>query len=979
MRRWALVTLILGAVLVGSPAAAGQSSCPPPDIGLIEGKATVENRVVTLAYELVAPCPGDDPATVTAKAPWGKERSAPAESLEPGARLATSISFDVPAGQHGVQTFVLNVPAASNRHETGTITEQATDDNTVTYDEVDLGPAPDAPDLAVAPADDPDVFTGTRLEVTVAVTNAGKATAAASKVTFDAPWDSLEEDVGQLVAGAPEAVTATFDPIPDDRRGTLVDIDVAVAQVEGETNTENNTTRVPDVALPAKAPDLAVSRLRVTQRGNPAVVVVRALVRNEGTATAPAARAVVVPGWGARKRTSLPAVEPGRATTMRVELPVPQRDQGKRRSFGVHIPAVEGEGDASDNRARTVRQLLPAVGPVADGPPVTAIAVVVALLALLGWLGWRALLRRGPPAVHDESTPTAPVARAVRTGFQDADGRRMPDDAPLQRGQPYSFWIDVDPPVTGNGAVAADVFLTPLTPALAPLPGVQRPFVELGADVKPGRRSALVPLAWGRADAAPVLRCSLVVAGAIVWSRRIPVAIAGEPPPARPEVDFALGPQLDPDRLGRLPEHRLSVLLNSGGGATHSFTFIGAGRTDAPATFDAAEIQGHLDELRGALREAAWGTTGEWEPGMPYCYATPDARRLHIDLVRLAVNGWRAYDVIARRLEASAEWEPDLATVMRRPGLVQVAVRNSARLQFPAALMYDQPLDATIEDLGEYGMCQAFAGALAEGRPLADEPCFQGECPSAGDLETVCPSGFWGYRHAIGAPLSARDAETDLPDRIEFDEQAGVVVAVSTDGLDLREAHEDRLRRLCVGLACHRADSRAEALRLLAQQRAGLVYFYCHGGVDNKVPYIRVGAANERAITPDLLRAKRIKWTTPRPLVFVNGCRTTAVEPALALDFVGAWLQTSQAAGVVGTDVTVFEPLATRFAEACLSRFLDGTRLGDAVRLARLELLAAGDPLALAYVAYAMPALQPSGLVRPRSGAASAVAPVAGP
>ena len=117
----------------------------------------------------------------------------------------------------------------------------------------------------------------------------------------------------------------------------------------------------------------------------------------------------------------------------------------------------------------------------------------------------------------------------------------------------------------------------------------------------------------------------------------------------------------------------------------------------------------------------------------------------------------------------------------------------------------------------------------------------------------------------------------------------------------------------------------------------------------------------ERPITPDLLLAYRLRWSGPgRPLVFLNGCRTTAVEPRQALEFVGAWLRTAQAGGVVGTDITVFEPLATRFAVACLGRFLSGTPLGEAVRLARLELLAEHNPLALAYVAFALPSLHVS-------------------
>ena len=299
-----------------------------------------------------------------------------------------------------------------------------------------------------------------------------------------------------------------------------------------------------------------------------------------------------------------------------------------------------------------------------------------------------------------------------------------------------------------------------------------------------------------------------------------------------------------------------------------------------------------------------------------------------------------------------------LAGLMRTPGLVQIAVKESARLHFPAALLYDQPLDTGAP---AFRICPEFAAVSSPGAPLQETACFQGECPHAEDLLTVCPSGFWGYRHDIGTPLSARENE-DVPGEIALDDPAACCSpSRPTSELELREDHEAAIRQLAGPLACHRAATREDTLRGLADQTVRIVYFYCHGGLAGSVPYLQVGPAGESVITADLLRAKRVRWSAPgRPLVFINGCRTTAVEPRLALEFVGAWLRTAQAGGVVGTDITVFEPLATRFAVACLSRFMSGTPLGRAVRLARLELLAAHDPLALAYVAFALPSLRGS-------------------
>jgi hypothetical protein len=64
------------------------------------------------------------------------------------------------------------------------------------------------------------------------------------------------------------------------------------------------------------------------------------------------------------------------------------------------------------------------------------------------------------------------------------------------------------------------------------------------------------------------------------------------------------------------------------------------------------------------------------------------------------------------------------------------------------------------------------------------------------------------------------------------------------------------------------------------------------------------------------------------------------------------------AAGVIGTEITLFEPLAAPFAEECLRRFLGGTEIGEAVHGTRLALLAKGNPLGLAYVPFVVPGLR---------------------
>ncbi len=126
----------------------------------------------------------------------------------------------------------------------------------------------------------------------------------------------------------------------------------------------------------------------------------------------------------------------------------------------------------------------------------------------------------------------------------------------------------------------------------------------------------------------------------------------------------------------------------------------------------------------------------------------------------------------------------------------------------------------------------------------------------------------------------------DITSQIDWETAPRLAVGVSTDvALVRRVTHEQTLRGLRNGLEWRYAADREHVFTMLRDTKAHLVYFYCHGGMSGKVPYIQVGPPTERGITID-------------------------------------------------TEITVFEPLATEFAETCLGRFLDGMPIGEAVRAA---------------------------------------------
>jgi LysM repeat protein len=582
--------------------------------------------------------------------------------------------------------------------------------------------------------------------------------------------------------------------------------------------------------------------------------------------------------------------------------------------------------------------------------------------------------------------------RIVHTGFAyEAQVDTALDAAmPLACGQRYYFWVEIGKAVLGSIeevptslpedlpseaklAVALFAFPDQIQTTVGEDVGelqlradgsalvTRQPFssiVKLLSDENLLKRCLLFPVRTPAKAGIYHLRCNIYYEQILIQSRLITARVMRRPQPGdralNSVVDYTLSRKLDPAHLVRLEPHRLSLMLNSNSDGTHCFRFLGEENFKGDATFDGQELQDMLQQARGALRNASWGDFTPWQKGKIYLYGGPrDLNRLTADLKRFAIRGYRIYDAIINRLAGDPDQVDDLADLMRIPGLVQIALKKSARFIFPASLIYDYAFD-TGADLT---LCPAFVAALDGPAPLENLGCFQGTCPSRGAENLICPSGFWGYRHYIGLPLSVATGQ-DTPTEIAYEQRLQFTIGVSTDP-DLKERlmHEQALHSLRQGLNWNYANTREMTLTLLKETQPHLVYFYCHGGVADNVPYIQVGSLNERGITRDNLRYKKIQWMNSRPLVFINGCHTTSLEPEITLEFVSAFVENAGASGVIGTEITIFEPLARAFAEECLRRFTDGLPIGEAIRGARLKLLKEGNPLGLAYIPYVMASL----------------------
>ena len=611
------------------------------------------------------------------------------------------------------------------------------------------------------------------------------------------------------------------------------------------------------------------------------------------------------------------------------------------------------------------------------------------------------MIDRGGETTGNESSHSpkglieaAPPERIVSTGFalETQPAQPLISEMPLTPNVDYLFWFEVGERVEGSiEAVDINLPIDKLPPEArlhVVLFGFDRELILTpGADVgqikiqpdgtvrvtKPAAqpdalagdelmtRRLFFPIRTPAQAGMYRLRCNIYYQQTLVQSRLVTAqvmsSLAQQVAPALiSEVDYTLSKLLNGHQLAEMGTNLLSLMLNDNGNGTHGFRFFGENEFKNDAAMGEGELADLIQSARGALRKAAWGDENEYN-GQPYRYHGPfNLDRLTDDLVRFAIRGYSFYDALINKLAGDSDKAWDLQGLMVKPGQVQIATKESVNMLVPAAMFYDYPLDTGLPT-ADYVLCPQFLNALKQNAPLEETDCFQGECPSHGQDSVVCPSGFWGYRHSLGLPISVATAP-DAPTTIPLQGKAKIAVNVSTDpNFRQRPLHERNLQQM--GLGWEYADDREKSLALMKKTESQVVYFYCHGGLSKTKPFLSVGPPTGPRINRDNLRNERIRWRKVRPLVFINGCHTTALTPEHAIDFVSGFVEVSHAAGVIGTEITIYEPIAVAFAEACLYRFMiRRATIGEAVRGARLNMLKEGNPLGLVYIPYVMAGLK---------------------
>jgi len=223
------------------------------------------------------------------------------------------------------------------------------------------------------------------------------------------------------------------------------------------------------------------------------------------------------------------------------------------------------------------------------------------------------------------------------------------------------------------------------------------------------------------------------------------------------------------------------------------------------------------------------------------------------------------------------------------------------------------------------------------------------------DNDPKLPVKCFSYRGLTGA----RD-EVDF-----FERNAGPRGSVDFDGP--WPEHEYKADHFVRSLAAHLryGDRRFNGTRRAVVDQ--IQHFVCHCEIDDDVPsdsrliFSEGNAASITDLQARFALLEERRRAKDGPLVFLNACGTSRIDPMTVSSFPRFFLQENSNRGFIGTETNVPDAFAAEFAQAFYRDLLAGLSLGHAIHRARWSLLLErNNPLGMLYVVYADPDLHGS-------------------
>jgi len=584
-----------------------------------------------------------------------------------------------------------------------------------------------------------------------------------------------------------------------------------------------------------------------------------------------------------------------------------------------------------------------------------------------------------------KSTDAEPPKRYANAALMDeAAGRVLERDEPLDPGQLVQLRLDIGPLSDESGVVNPESIpehLLPRTDLWLEVmvssthfavgehrldldgPGIARGRFFLPRDGSPAQTSEgkrwlhfwlRAPLEGGPARA----RVGYYYKAHLVQSQLLTADVGPGAGGWQVETDYTLSESLA--GLETLPERRqVSIVTNDDGAGHHQIVVRAADGAGAPLAepctyeLDSDTIGGLVEDLRTTLASRAPSRIQRRK------------RELIQDLLSLAPLGHRLFHAVVG--PHVLEVYPPL--IEHTDAVIQVTRPTSAGYVFPWGLMYEITLE--LDALGRLDRNAARICPVVDRWDEVGPMVAQGlrQCPSVdGGVHapnTLCPFGFWGYRHPIEQLSSTSSPVLEIP--VPAGSRFEVAAAQTQYGVDLDAlaAHiadlRQRLQHHFPAADVAEGKDRAQ-IQVLLGQDLPVVYFYCHGerpAGGSAETYLGVGQRQQITamdfqnwVKDWLLRDRKRVWDRVRPLILINACHSVEISPDTLVSYLDAFVGAGHAAGVIGTEVKVHQGLAMEVATQFFERFFGGEPVETALHAVRLDMLAHGNLFGLAYTSY---------------------------
>lgn len=446
------------------------------------------------------------------------------------------------------------------------------------------------------------------------------------------------------------------------------------------------------------------------------------------------------------------------------------------------------------------------------------------------------------------------------------------------------------------------------------------------------------------------IRVELFYRGYLLQSKQlevliIPTAGAEIPESLRPaqtaRITFTTTDLLANEQLALLPERVLTVAveLDQRDGSI-DFRFLDRTGGDRELAFYDTTLQpAALGNAIANIRQQLYLTLhdGYWGE------VEGSREQLNTWLPKLADVGRELYRQLLPQNKSGllADEQEELLQAALKPGTVIQVNPVLGKVTIPWALLYERK----VKPSQRTSVCDRFTDR--------DLDCTN--CPNKDNPNFVCPHAFWGYRYSIEqlpcwvsnkhpAPLAlVRQIQNNQPLCLSFN--------VWRD-FNLWREHLPKLEAAgSLNLLISEEIPQLEMIWEEHGNQLDLVYFYCHGGVEEmpKRPYLEL---SDERIYSNFLECYESTWQH-HPLVFLNGCATGDYGPESYVSLIDDFLNAG-ASGVVGTECPVSEKFAEHFATEVFKRLFSGEPMGKAMLAVRRELLEKySNPLGLVYSLYA--------------------------